>query len=78
MREGSCPLTRLKREGAHSGLLQYAESKVTPCAASADRCGICTTDAGSCKGSKGAAIWSAMMNRMWGRLVAVAVIANAQ
>ena len=68
MREGSWPLTRLKREGAHSGLLQYAESKVTPWAASLDKCGICITDAGSCSGSRGAAIWSAMMNKMSGRL----------
>jgi hypothetical protein len=41
---------------------------VTPAAASADKWGIFTTDSGLYIGKRGAAIWSAMMNKMCGRL----------
>ena len=37
-------------------------------AASADKWGIFTTDSGLYIGKRGAAIWSAMMNKMCGRL----------
>lgn len=67
MREGSWPVTMVKREGAHSGELQYADSNTTPSLARASRFGVWITDLSLYMCSMGAAIWSAMMYRMLGR-----------
>lgn len=50
-----------KREGAHSGELQYAESKTTPSLAKRSKLGVLIGEFLSCRDSSGAAIWSAMM-----------------
>src|SRR5207248_8329595 len=65
MAEGRRPVMNEKREGAHSGLLQYADRNVMPPAARESRFGVRATEfpyAGSAPGVS----WSAMSIRKLG------------
>ena len=66
---GSWPVTIDMREGAHSGEGQYAESKTTAPAANLSRFGVLILESGLCIFNSGAASWSAMMYRIFGRLL---------
>lgn len=65
--DGNCPVTMLNREGAHSGELQYADSKTTPSDANRSRLGVLIAESLLYIFSKGADIWSAIIYRMFGR-----------
>ena len=65
---GNKPVIMLILEGAHSGDGQYAESNLTDRAARASRFGVKICESALYILSKGAASWSAMMYKMFGRL----------
>jgi len=64
------PVSMDARDGAHTGLLQYALTKVTPWSARRLRFGVRTCDLPYI-GSTLAVSWSAWMTRMLGRVVSV-------
>ena len=63
--DGSLPDSNEKRDGAHSGLAQYAESNITPLPARESMCGVCVRRCPYARSAKGV-IWSAIRMRIFG------------